>query len=367
MDMNTKNKLAGSLIKKFTVTRKDGSQEVFEGPFKNVMSGNSLLSSAYDVPTTINFGLLSAKRRTLLNGVFSQSGTTITRVSGTGDLSTITNGDYLQFANGEFAFKVSHTSASSCTVSTSRSVSDQALHRINLSGWAVSGPFGSAVNFSASTVHSGANSLTTNANHAIFNVTSGGGVTGFHIAQDEIYQNRAFYYDLPVDIPVSIGDQITITAGDWEFSRDWNVFNPIELPTSPISGLTTSCKLIRRFERTVGPPYTPTHVYLIPDGSNVPLGTLDSGRGNVSALPVTKVSHQCTYSTVGGTYANNYKGTANFSFAISSTMSNCKQLAWGNVTSVYGILEFDTPQNLEAGRVISLAVTEQVIPTIPVP
>lgn len=374
--MYNMSKRIGSTIKKFTIHRANGSVDVWEGPFHNAISGqlaqtNVLFHTSTDggaFRTNHRMTVLTSPIRTLLDGTFSQSELTITRETGTGSL-LINNGSILQFANGVTTYKKSGSSESTCVVMNPNTVTTQQLYALIFPDIGAVGPLSSTVEATTSVSYD--SGIVTIVNETDFNnvITTGGTIKAFGIKAGVNTINAGYYYDLPQDLIVEVDDIVSIAPGDFVVTFTQDNHEPRVLPVCPLSGLTTSCRAQRLLPiwgiNSYETADSPSRIYLIADGNEITLPNM--AQTTITAPGVLTISETIIASNTSTTrsYDNQFTEISSVIGTVVTGLVNCKQIAWGSTSIVHGILEFDTPQNIEAGKVLTISTSRKTTPDLP--
>ncbi len=378
--MKNRKRRAGSTIGFVDVIRANGTRERVCGKIRNIVSNSIALnpSKTRTGTGTISLSTYTTRIRSQLDGTFSQSGPTITRESGSGTFSPGSN-FILQFASGEWAY---HTSGSgfSCTVSRSRTVSAQALFRIDsnldanyLVDRQQNQSFGSnCVNaysdgvFSATSVNVMA--MTPAVTPYTMRRISVGGVLRTGSSED----TYGCMFDLPSDVSVGAGDSVVV--GDFEYLCEYDEYEPRSLAECPLTNLTTSCRVQRMIPAaTTGidsrENQTPNRIWLIDDGDEYPLPDMPTSAVNPNVLTVLETIVATGSNTAPS--VNNDMTESNSCYGqVVTGGATIKQIAWGTTSMIFEIIEFDTPQNIPAGKTLTLSGHRRMVidvPAIPAP
>lgn len=359
----------GSTVEFVDVLRADGRRERICGKLHNIVSNGILTDTRmleFYASATRTLRTHSTRIRRTLDGTFSQSGTTVTRVTGT---EGSTNNQILVWENGDWAYTTS-TGTSTRTVSRAFEKSTQALQVIT-----------SALSNGTDAVQS--KSVTASGSYSAGTILTTIPETAFDPASSPYTCRRisfdspftvtssvyALCFDLPVDIELDTGDAILV--GGIEFRREWDTIAVRELAVCPLAGLTTSCRAARMkpahgsFATDGHSP--PTRIWLIDDGDEYALpSTMPVADVNPSVLTVLETITASGSNT--GATASNHMTSSNSCFGTVATGgSTIKQIAWGTTGVIHGILEFDTPQNIAAGKIITIGGRLQFEIEVPAP
>lgn len=350
----------GSLID-YVIVRANGTVEKPHGSVHNVLSqawisdGNRWANSGTWTVRTHN-----TKVRSTLTGTFSQSGTTITRQSGSSALNAET---YLfVWPDGSKSFGVS-SAATTATVNVSATKSAQALDAIAYARAIGSDQQGIQTYSSAvaPTYSNGVLETLETAPITLPPATVSYALNRISVSRTVPGSTYPLWYDLPSPVTINIGDVVVITSIRLTFT--WDSHAPRILAVSPITGITSSCKYQRTLDVSVDPSIsnldrvwlitTPNKVTL-PNQSLTSLTT--SGLTIAQTLTPRATGDASTVTRIPTATSNGFSGTQDFFVTTPTSQSDVKQIAWGRNTGnvICGILEFDTPQTIAANKVIRI-------------
>jgi hypothetical protein len=327
---------------------------------------------------TVIFASQSTKGSALLSGTYSQSGTTVTRVTGSDSMNDISLGDIIKFGSGEWAYKTANIGASSCTVSKSQTVPTTTLtrHKTWTNGFGVNITTGavqqstSASLYTTTTAYSNGVVTATMTSLRTFPAV----ITPYTLrcvsagiqlsSQSAAYGS---YYDLPVDINLLAGDVIVIKS--WRYTINLASYLPKAFSVSPITGITGTghiqylLPLDRSPTYQVGGPI----ISLISDANKItPIpNILTMGASFLNYSAVTKIEVIPAVQTLTAAAYSNNNTFNNQLVGATSVGGTVKQIIWGGATSAFGIIEYDTPVVIPANKALILNLSQTMTPAIP--
>lgn len=358
----------GSTIGKISVIRSDGSTEVVAENLHNIINNDLAASSDRTNYTTGNYGvyLYGSRIRRESTSTWSQSGYTLTRESGSDSLS---NNRIVQFPDGDWSY-INGSISSSGSVSNSMEKSASVVYEIN-----------SGVSYSSGVIRQQDFSVksTSYSNGVITSVSTGSMVFNPASSQETIrrigisrviYTNfsEGCYFDLPNDVVLEIGDSLVID--NFELKITFDEYEPRELEDSPISGLTTPCRAQRLLPIRTASSHeyqSPNRIWLIEDGDEYNLPDLQITtltNPNVLTPTETIVANGSVSSPAP---SRNMIGFNSCYGLVAVGSSQVKQIAWGSTSYIFGILEFDTPQNIPQGKIITIGGNQRFNIDVPLP
>lgn len=366
-----KNK-AGSIIS-LSVLRANGEKEIICESLHNVMNASILLASSFSLSANITLFVSSYNQRfrSQIDGKWSQSGDTITRNSGSGTIPA-TGNTILQFEDGDWSYRVSG-SGTSATVYHSRTKANLDLYLILSNALAgVSTNRKQNQNFSnvaESTYSNGVYRIKTKTGGHVMPPASSPYILRALTISTNAFDdsNRGFLYDLPSDININIGDSIVIDS--FEFTYEYDEYQPRVLLESPLTGVSTSCRAQRMIPAAgtqTAENVNPNRIWLINDGDEYPLPDMVTSSVNPSVLTVLETI-VAAGSWSNPSFSNGVLESNSCYGTVATGGSTIKQIAWGDTSRIFGILEFDTPQNIPAGKVITIGGNKRTTPVIPPP
>lgn len=347
-----KNKLGA--IAEFTLRRKDGT--VYKTGLLHNRVGQSFLSHTGRRESSVASSFLMPDKYAVpVAGTFSKTGYVITRQTGSFDLSSLNAYDIIEFSDGSCSTIDSKTVTTVTTYDNvdkpeqgiiirqdskdSRSGEVQVLNSMSVTTSYTSGKY-SRIGTPLTTPITSPGTIN--------RVTKGGGVGYLH-------------FDLPSPIVVSPGDYFSIEY--FEFSITDESYGPQALAVCPIPQLTTSCimqKLLRPADSIYG--YC-DRIILLSEANKITipnkLGLSDSYVSVSGLTKIETISASDFYSSPGKT--NNFTMSKG-GYGIVAVGGLVKQILLSNSSVASWVLEFDTPQNLDVGKVITLVAFEQFIP-----
>jgi hypothetical protein len=380
----------GGILKKFSVIRKDGSVDTFNKSLHNVLN-QSLLNSAslwgrsvtgfasytfyspYSLQCHNNTRPPTVQK---LNGVYSQTGTTISRVSGD-DLpaGVFGGGSYVYYWKNEsvWANASAQGNASSAPVSKSFEIADNGeLYVINLPPGNTTGVINSlnhsltSANNRSYSYHEGVitvvNDLTFTSQ--IDTVTREIHYFGFFGANS----SNGSWFEPASPITLNPGDMIMIAPGDFVVTYTFDEYQPREFTDCPITGITATGRTQRllSFDSSEGNENWPTNrIWFLTDANKITIPTdLTFTQANIrnpnTLTPLQTLS--ATSVVINPSNANNHLMSGQATANVTTTANDVKQILWGSTSRVAGVLEFDTPQTIPSGKTLMIGSRIQIIP-----
>lgn len=365
--MNTQSKLHSEID--FHIIR-DG-QEIHKHTALHNLIGNGAMGGEYRIHRTMSLSqaiMVYTNTTTIkeaLSGTFSQSGSTITRVSGSFSLET---GEYLYvFADGTRAGYRTAGSGTSITVSTSQNVSAQTLYRYRTS---VAGSTDSTTNVvsnsSISPTYSAGVSTWLGGPYAFAAAAS-----PYTIARITIQAatGGTFYYDLPTPISLIAGDVLVVSA----FRLEMTHANPsgIVYAVSPITGITSGCRIQRMWPIGGYSDWaSQTDRMLLLTTPNAKPFPSDIPLVATSMASITgAVTYNAVVSKIDPIPAADSMATVNATIVFPTTVTDIKQIFLGSnpVGAVNTLIEFDTPQTFLANKALTIRSFHSFTIDIPAP
>lgn len=357
----------GSTIGKISVIRSDGTTEVVAENLHNIIA-NSLASAS----GRTNYGgssylvyLYGSRIRRQSTSTWSQSGYTLTRESGS---DTLSDGRIVQFPDGDWSY-INGNISSSGQVSNSMEKSESVVYEIN-----------SFTSYGTGSIRSKSFSVksTSYSNGVITSASTGSMVFDPASSQETIRRiaicsavsstfTDVCYFDLPNDVVLEIGDSLVID--NFELKITFDEYEPRELEDSPISGLTASCRAQRLIPIQGSSSHenqSPNRIWLIEDVNEYMLPDLQTSTLNPNVLtPVETIV--ASGSPSSPTPSNNMTSSNSCYGLVEVGSSQVKQIAWGTTSAIFGILEFDTPQNIPQGKIITIGGNQKFKIDVPLP
>jgi hypothetical protein len=350
--MKTTARMGG--IISLQIIRANGTIEDL-GKIHNIIGNAAAINNQrneYGTSQGISFLSVATPVRVNLTGTWSQAGTNVTRVSGT-DV-TGSNSDLYEFGTGEQFYKTGGTTTAP-TASRSQTVAATSLHYY-LTGPAdtptsVQSATGATLTRAYSngvltwTLPSATTFATASSNYTLARITANLALGG----------GNFFHFDLPSPISLLIGDQIVISSFVLTFT--YTPYQPTAFAVSPITGLTGTGFTQRLRTVVTRENTTTTRIFLITDANKItPLPDM--------LAPGATVLNPSSYTILETITVSNGVG---FAAAITNNMTQqsvatgtvvtggtIKQIAWGTTTELFGIVEYDTPVAIAAGKVLTL-------------
>lgn len=314
--------------------------------------------------TVMQFASLSSRRVFALSGTWQQSGTSISRVTGSDTIAATSQ--IFAFADGTYTGWRVSGSGTSCVVSISQTISASKLYSYDTASGATG-----YVQFKDNTAltKNYSNGVTTvsalstvfspaTAAYNLYTIAAGDSITGAGY--------RAMTINLEPEIPIGIGDRIIIDKFIYTF--EYPTGAPVAFSTSPISGLTGTGRTQRLRKTTVSDGDFPSRIFLLTDANKISIPNMLGPNDSV----LTPASYTIL-ETIVATGARNFAAPANnttegnFCFGTVGTGGTVKQILWGTPSEFFGVIEYDTPVTIDAGRVISVGLSTTFLqnPVIP--
>lgn len=301
-------------------------------------------------------------------GQWQQSGTTISRVSGS-ESALSTSGSFYKFADGTYAGVKTWTGTTSFTSNISQSVSAQDLYEFSSITSSLSESQSLISNSFTRTYSDGVISLNITSPPLIFNPASSPyTLKCIAIGAFSSPTYRVLLIDIYPEIEIEIGDQIIINS--FEYNFDYGDHQPREFAVSPISGISGSGRAQRtRRANERNSSTSPNRIFLISDSNKISIPDMYGPTGgtlvNPSSLTIDQ-SLTATGSTVNTTELNGYIDSHSCFSNVTST-GTYKQIAWGTTTEIFGIIEYDTPVLIESGKTLTVGMSTQFVPVLTLP
>lgn len=365
----------GGILKGFSIHRADGTVERYDQHLHNVMNDDILTDAAlfasaigvggatYRWDTAFAIVPCQVKVKEQLVGTYSQSGNIITRVSG----EDLTLGTYfwesigtamMSYAGGTGTQTVHGTATVPAGTDNLWIIREEFAPNSGLLQPSEGGTNTAAARV---TTYLGAGVFSSKNTTVIVSRIYTGTYTIKSIAFTGPNTVQCNTFDLPSPIVLNPGDRFVVGIGDFEVTYTLDAYQPRALGTCPITGITTSCVVQRcfRFNSTVenhcNDTQSATRIWLLDTANKL---TLPPDVGLINAIITPPTTTLLTITATGTSIApartNQFLRENKGVGTISSTQTGVKQIVWGNTTMVFGILEFDTPQTLEAGKVLTI-------------
>lgn len=303
-----------------------------------------------------------------LDGTFSQSGTTITRESGTGDIGVNTNG-LLMFADGSHAYHVSGTGGSA-EVSRSQTVSTQELYSIDTGANPTTDIIGSSTfdnRLSEREIFISGTKAICNYKDLPLTVTAGANEKCYMIVIRANSELVFFYLENPFDIQSGDDFYFYSLSTIWDYVSNANT----SFSSGDIAGIAESgdVEFAYRAHHTNEFSYdsgdwefglnqvadeivSPQDPQLLSFGQPSTTFNIGGGAGQVDIPSVT----------------NNRKGTIQASVTIDQDYTDITQIlvSWfpSSTRFIMLVVNFDNPISLDAGFVLNLRFTKEIIPDV---
>jgi hypothetical protein len=383
----------GGILKGFSIHRNDGTIERQGYGLHNLMTYEQLNSvflfstriqgyATYGLDADMSLQLNRAdapKSKYMLVGTYSQTGNQLTRVSGENLLNNVV---YFWESSGIWMNAVSgNTSTAIVSKSLEVPAGSQNLWVIRtdlkpfqfpslLSSFPVntiSSSYGSSsrrdVTYSNG-VFSSRNSSTLRSPSSLVNGLS---ISGVNLAGAN--QTCCHIFEFPTPITLNMDEFIVIGVNDFVTTWTWDAYAPRVLASCPLTGISTSCKT-QRLSPVLVPAVSSllcaeakpaTRIYLVSDSNKITLpadfGLITASVPPSSLTPMETIASAGT--TITPTMANEHMH-GNQGVGTVAVGGLVKQIIWGDLTQLFGVIEFDTPQTINPGQVITIGSRFQV-------
>lgn len=307
-------------------------------------------------------------------GTFSQSGTSVSRVSGSFDMTQISTNDLIIFGSGERAWRVSGGSASAMQVYPSQTVPATTItrYRTGTSGYG-SNPSGSNQQQSgaqnASLVYSNGVTTKTLSAPAVFSPASSSytlTAVSYNPGSATVAgQQVGGFFPIPSAPTINVGDAVVVNS--FVYRITWDNYQPRTFAVSPITGIVGTGRIQRLKRISVHEnAATPNRIYLVADANKItlpdmldPSGTIIAG-SSLTAIETITASGSATAASAS-TNGNTASTTC---FGSVVTGGTVKQILWGTTTEIIAVIEYDTPVTIASGTVLTLNTSLQMVPEI---
>lgn len=393
------NARVGGILKGFTIHRKNGSVERYDKPLHNYITyaglgtllqyaGNTGVNTVSPL-NTMTLRIYNQRMPIKLTGSYQIENVSSQVIGvGTGPWNririnsgtTFNASTILLTSSGDYAF-VTATSGSIRVLSVdSLDIVGKDLYVLRSSTDVASVQSGTTINrtvsYSAGVLRS--------VNNQVASVTATASNTIYSIGFTSPIESIGHIFDLETPIVLGIGDVLSVGIEDFEVLITYDSYQPKTFTAGncPISGFPTATGRYQRMfpiSSNTSPPTTESSgsgavIYLVPNGSHITIPDLQypSTVPTTSAAFATKETITCVTEVQTYTQTNNLEEFRKWFGQVVTGGANIKQIAWGTTSfdRILGILEFDTPQNIPAGKILSITqmakiVPDFVIPTIP--
>lgn len=344
-----------------TINRANGTKEnrIIENVLSNGWLGNGgrlSVSGSVTFTTTPNI-LLSA-----IAGTFSQSGVTVTRDSGTGNLLNVGTNDMVIFGSGQHCYKNTAGSATTFDSFTTQSVSSTTLS-VFFSNTKSSAAPSIQTSPSVSTIGTYLSGFTTLELTAPYTFTPTVSSYVFHSLYMP-YAGVSFaaaMFHMPNTV-LSAGDSLTINA--MVVRNTWDDFRPRAFTTSPLTGITTTGRIQRLRDPAANENAAAINrIYLTVDANKYTIPDMIPAGSSVTpaALTIDQTLVATSITNTASVVANEFAATSTAFGVLTAPAKAYKQIIWGSTTLLYGVIEFDTPLVLSAGQVITVGGQLQMV------
>lgn len=341
-----------------------GGKKIYEDELHNVISNAAVEAntiwglSQFSSPSIYTY---TEKISTVFDGEWQQSGTTLSRVSGTDDAAALN--DLYVFADGTRAGYRTAGSGSSITVSTNQTVSAQNLRvfRTGTAGGGYAGGFVAAYSQGVDNIAPvyAAGRLTWTKTQPQWSTTAA--TSDYTLARIAIITSSYgyFHYDLATPVSILIGDIIVVNEFQCVLTPD--TVAPRILPTCPITGITTSCVLQRLSPLT---SYYEASVivkmHLITTPNKYTIGDIPTSPVSIASI-TSALSLTGAYTNTSPSASNDMTRTTTLIAATPSETLDVKQIMWSTTSNMAGVIEFDTPQTIAANKAIYISTQMQLM------
>lgn len=182
------------------------------------------------------------------------------------------------------------------------------------------------------------------------------------------YTSNCFHYDLSDDINIEIGDIITIA--DWQYNLTFDQITPHEFTICPITKNNWSGRyqdlMIYDKARSSNPEFSNVNKIIFLDTVNKiilrNISNLAIDRISISSL-TPKFSVNTNYFYEYPSKINDLIASQKVIFVCKETLTDVKQIIWCSAQTnyAYGIIEYDTPQTFESGKLYVIKTNRQLV------
>jgi hypothetical protein len=387
----------GGVLKGIDIYRKDGKIERYNKIIHNMICINTLVSASsnnlfnshvsgttYTWMTPYSMRTFSNNVKILLSGSYSQSGTVITCHSGQNfNIPYLLNSNATLYweATGDWAWSINVVSGNnSINVSKSLSIAQDSSNLYYFENQYPTGTQPTGMTNPGVGVYRSGNNANRSISYSngVFTVVNNGTILSNSSIGESTIRTIAFdgpnsvhghLFQLPSPIVLANGEFIGIRVNDFVVTWTFANYQAVALPTCPISGITSACTIQRLIAINLQNGVTtdaqsPNRIWLIANGNQIAIPN-DITQGAVitpAAMPNILQTLTATGSNIAAAVANNAESSNQAVATIASTASNVKQIVWGTTAMLFGIIEFDTPQTLNAGQVLTIGSRLKIIP-----
>jgi hypothetical protein len=337
------------------------------GRIHNVIGNNLALKDARTEmasPTeNVTLFTMTTVVKTALTGTWSQAGTTVSRASGS-DTLPATQNILLVFGTGEQSYKTAG-SGTSCTSSRSATIAATTLAYYNTAAETSSGAPQTKSTFTGMTRSYSAGELKWALPSSFsFDPAS----SGYTLARVGAFWNLSgavyVHFDLPAPVVILTGDQVIVNSLELIYTYDDH--EPRAFAVSPISGLTGTGTFQRLRTVATRENFAPTRIFLISDANKITIpNMLAPGAAVINPASITLLETVTATGSKTDAAVANTMTQANSCFGTIVTGGTVKQIAWGTTTELFGIVEYDTPVAIAAGKVLTIGGSLQLEIEVP--
>lgn len=315
--------------------------------------------------TTFNFVATDTSFIKPLAGTWSQSGFTISRVTGVDVLNT--QSGYYIFADGTHAgWKDVDAGGSSGTVSKSETVAAQKLYEYNINNVAIDADrritsVGGQQNYT--------NGVTTLSTVSAINFPAALSAYDLRIIYQCLSIGTASGVKLVIDPPINVGIGDVVTINKYQYTFSYPTYQKVPFTTSPITGLVGT-GFMQRLKKVnvIDNQSSPTRIYLASDANKITIPDM-LGPSSTVLNPASYTFDETIVGSgtrTGAAMANDMTECHNAT-GLTVTGGTIKQILWGNAAELFGVVEYDTPVTIAAGKTISIGLSTQYNPSFTVP
>lgn len=355
-----RNKRLGATVD-LTINRADGTKE--NHIVENIVSNGWLgQTGRFSIGGTVSFSTSPNITLSAIAGTFSQSGLTITRNSGIGNLLNVAASDMVIFGTGQHCYKESTGSATTFNSYTNQTVGPTTLSAFFSSSKSSPSP---AIQTSPSQNTTGSYlsgiTLLELSNPYNFTPTVSSYVFNSLYMTWASVGNAATLFHMPGTV-LSAGDSLTINT--MVVRNTWDAFQPKPFATSPLTGITATGRVQRLRDPAVNENAAAINrIYLTVDATKYTIPEMIPAGTSVlpSALTIDQAIVATSITNTASVVSNEFTSSSIAFGILTAPAKAYKQIIWGSTTLLYGVIEFDTPYVLSAGQVITVGGQIQMV------
>lgn len=314
--------------------------------------------------SSLNFASSDLEAITELEGTWSQSGDTVSRVTGSATLPA--SSSIYVFEDGTKAGWRFTGSGTSITVSKSNTVSAQKLFLLRTS--TDTGNDKQTLPSVSSTRNYSDGEVSISGSGIFAPSSTSYTLRSIRQSQAGATNGNGVLIDIYPGIPIGVGDAIIINSYEYRFR--YPTGEPQEFSVSPISGLSGSGRTQRLSRISVmDSANNPNRIYLLSSSNAIFIPDMYGPTGgtliNPSSLTIDETI-TATGSILSPSLSNDMTDSHSC-FGLVDTGGTIKQISWGTTTELFGIIEYDTPVMIEAGKVLTVGMSTRFDPVITLP